>query len=166
MASKTLLTPEEYLRMSFDGPEPDYVEGELIRRHAGSRSHFETAERLLDSFRSLKQGHSLFGYSEVTVRTALRRYRVIDVAVFHGRPQEEYATEPVAFAIEVVSKDDRLVDINEKLAEYRRWGVPHVWLADPWARKLYTFDGSLRVVEALEAPEFGVRISAADAFES
>jgi Uma2 family endonuclease len=166
MASKTLLTPEEYLQMSFDGPEPDYVEGELIKRHVGSRSHYKAAKRLVSCFDSLEQSRSLYAYTEVTVRTALRRYRVIDVAVFHGPPPEEYATEPVAFAIEVVSKDDRLVDINEKLAEYHRWGVPHVWLADPWARKLYTFDGSLRVVEALEAPEFGIRITAADAFES
>ena len=35
-ASKTLVTAEEYLKMSSDGPEPDYLDGELKERHLGS----------------------------------------------------------------------------------------------------------------------------------
>lgn len=165
MASKTLISAEEYLKMSFDGPEPDYVDGELKERHLGSIPHSETTERLLDLFRSWKLSHSLFAYPEITLRISPTKYRVADVAVFRGRPKGEYPSDPSAFAIEVVSKDDRWIDIQTKLDEYHHWGVTHVWLVDPWTRKLHVCDhAGLHEVVALEAPEFGIKFSAADIF--
>src|SRR6266852_7496600 len=128
MTSKTLVPVEEYLKMSFDGPEPDYVDGELKERHLGSIPHFETTDRLVELFRSLRQSHSLFAYTEVTLKISPRKYRVADVAVFRGRPKGKCPSEPTAFAIEVVSEDDRWIDILTKLAEYHQWGVTHVWL--------------------------------------
>jgi Uma2 family endonuclease len=33
----------------------------------------------------------------------------------------------------------------QKLDEYQRWGVPHIWVVDPWLERLSTYDdGSLR----------------------
>src|ERR1700732_2992826 len=125
MVSKTLVPVEA--ASNFDGPEPDYVDGEIIERHLGSTRHFKTQERMLEVFRSLIQSHSLFAYSEVTLKISPSRYRVADVAVFAGdvNDEEDHPTEPPAFTIEIVSKDDRLVQILEKLAEYHAWGVKH-----------------------------------------
>jgi Uma2 family endonuclease len=165
MSHKTLITPDEYLHMSFGGPEPDYVDGELKERHVGSSPHSEVTERLLDLFRSLKQSHSLFRYPEMTLRTAPARYRVADIAVYGRRLKEKYPADPALFVIEVVSEDDRWTDIQEKLAEHHRWGAAHVWLVDPWTRQVHVCDsGGVRPVEALEAPEFGVRLTGADIF--
>ena len=72
MESKTLISVEEYLRMSFEGLEPDYVDGELKERHLESTPHSEATERLLDLFRSWKQSHSLFAYPEMTLRISPR----------------------------------------------------------------------------------------------
>ena len=119
MASKTIVPVEEYLKMSFEGPEPDYVDGEIIERHLGSIPHFEAQERLLEFFRSLKQSHSLFAYPEVTLMISQKHYRVADVAVFRSRPKgTKYPSELPTILIEVVSEDDRHVEIQEKLAEY------------------------------------------------
>jgi len=165
MASKTLVPVEEYLKMSFDGPEPDYVDGELKERYLGSIPHFEATERLIDLFRSWKQSHSLYAYTEVTLRLSPTKYRIADVAVFRGRPKGKYPSEPTAFAIEVVSEDDRWLDIQTKLYEYHQWGVTHVWLVDPWTRKLHVCDNTgLHEVVALEAPEFSLKFAAADIF--
>jgi hypothetical protein len=44
MTTKTLMNREEYLRTSFEGPEPDYSDGELLERsepdffHGASKS--------------------------------------------------------------------------------------------------------------------------------
>lgn len=167
MASKTFAPVEEYLRRSFDGPEPEYVDGEVIERHLGSIPHSEAQERVLEFFRSLKQSFTLFAYPEMTLRLSPSRYRIADVAVFSGgRPAgKKYPTDPPEFAIEIVSEDDRYVAILEKLMEYHTWGVKHVWLVDPWNQKFFVYDArGFNEVPAFELPEYNAKISAADFF--
>jgi Uma2 family endonuclease len=166
MSHKTLITPDEYLHMSFGGPEPDYVDGELKERHVGSSPHMKTQKRLLVFFDSLQQSYSLYSYPEATLLTSPTRYRVADVAVFRGEPQNKYPSDPVPFVIEIVSEDDRWTDIQQKLADYHRWGVPHVRLIDPWTRKLHVCDeNGVRAVKALEAAEYGIRFTPAGIFD-
>jgi Uma2 family endonuclease len=33
---------------------------------------------------------------------------------------------PPLIVVEILSPDDRLTEVREKLEEYRAWGVPHV----------------------------------------
>ena len=165
MASKTLIPVEAYLKMSFDGPEPEYLDGEIKERHLGSTSHFEAQERMLEFFRSLKQSYSRLTYPEVTLRISPSRYRIADVAAFEAKPREKFPSTPPHVTVEIVSEDDRYVDINDKLAEYRAWGVKHVWLVDPWSRELLVYDDAgLLKVPAFELPEYGVKLSAAELF--
>ena len=167
MASKTLVPVEEYLKSTFDGPELDYVDGEIIERHLGSIPHFKAQKRLLDLFGSLEQSFRLFAYPEVTLRLSPSRYRIADVAVFAGGvpSEKKYPAEPPEVVIEIVSEDDRYVDIQHKLAEYRTWGVKQVWLVDPWTRKFSVYDGSgLHEEPAFDLPEYNTRISVAEFF--
>ena len=167
MASKTLVPVEEYLKMSFEGAEPEYVDGEIVGRRLGSTPHFKAQGRMLEFFRPLRQSHSLYGYSEVTLKISPTRYRVADVAVFAGDipTEKKYPTEPPEFVVEIVSEDDRYVEIKAKLAEYHAWGVRHVWLADPWTRTLSVHDNNgFHEVSAFELPEYGVTISGAEVF--
>jgi Uma2 family endonuclease len=167
MASKTLIPVEEYLKMRFDGPEPDYVDGELIERHLGSKPHSKAQVRLIVCFEALKKSCPLEVYSEITLRISPTRYRVADLAVVMGQDtdDENYPARPPEFVVEIVSEDDRHVDIQTKLSEYQTWGVKHIWLVDPWTRKLHVCDhAGLHEVVALEATEFGVRFSAGDIF--
>src|SRR5437762_303565 len=139
MTSKTLVPVEEYLKMSFDGQDPEYLDGEIVERHLPSIPHSKAQKRLLEFFRSLKQSVSLSAYPEITLRLSPTRYRIADVAVFAGDfPDEmEYPSSPPEIAAEIVSKGDRHVQIMEKLAEYHAWGVKPVWLVDPWTKKLF-----------------------------
>lgn len=96
----------------------------------------------------------------------MSRIRVADVAVFKGaRPTEQIPSTPPFIVIEVVSRDDRYVDILTKLEEYRAWGVQHVWLVDPWLRKLNAYKHGLEEVERLGAAECEISISPADLFD-
>ena len=167
MAGKTLVPVEEYLIRSFDGPEPEYVDGEIVERHLGSIPHFKAQERMLEFFRSLKQSFRLFGYPEVTLRLSPRRYRIADVVVFAGDVPAgmKYPIDPPSVVIEIVSEDDRHVEILEKLADYYAWGVKYIWLVDPWTRRFSFYDGSgLHDVEAFELPEYNAKISVAEFF--
>jgi Uma2 family endonuclease len=166
MPSKTLI-PVEYPKMSFEGPEPDYLDGELVERHLGSKPHSRAQVRLVLCFEALRKSCLFEIYTEITLRISPTRYRVADLAVITGEDREEgnYPTRPPQFVVEIVSEDDRFVDIATKLAEYHTWGVKHVWLVDPWTRKFHVCDNTgVHEVVALEATEFGVRFSAGDIF--
>ena len=79
----------------------------------------------------------------------------------------EQAARPGDFAprFPLLSPDDRLTKVREKLEEYKSWGVPHVWLVDPHSRRLYTCEKGLNEVAALPVPELGVTVTAEDIFE-
>jgi Uma2 family endonuclease len=155
------VTVEEYLR------RPEYLDGEVIERHSeihtALRSTGAHARVLPLSETELK----LFGYPGLTLRLSPSRYRIADVAVFSGGlpAEKKYPTDPPEFAIEIVSEDDRFVEIIEKLAEYHTWGIKHVWLADPWTLKFFVYDGSeLHEVLAFELPEYNAKVSVAEFF--
>jgi Uma2 family endonuclease len=54
---------------------------------------------------------------------------------------------------------------REKLEEYRKWGVPHVWLVDPESRRLYTCDSGLVEVDRFTVPELAIEISPTEIFQ-
>jgi Uma2 family endonuclease len=58
-----------------------------------------------------------------------------------------------------------MADVRNKLAEYRAWGVTHVWLVDPHSKRMYTRDAELVEVPTLKIPELGVEVTPADIFE-
>jgi Uma2 family endonuclease len=55
--------------------------------------------------------------------------------------------------------------VRAKLEEYRSWGVRHVWLVDPYEKRMYNCEAGLTEVGILRAPEVGVDVTPADIFE-
>jgi Uma2 family endonuclease len=61
-----------------------------------------------------------------------------------AKPTEQIFTTPPFIAIEILSKDDRMSDMQERIDDYLKFGVPYVWVIDPRAHRAwaYTKDGS------------------------
>lgn len=93
-------------------------------------------------------------------------FRVIDFAVYRDRrPEGRYGTTPAFIAIEIVSPDDSYNNLTERLDDYRRWGVPHVWLVDPWQKRLWEYtEAGLLQRSSFTLPEFDFTLSAEDVF--
>jgi Uma2 family endonuclease len=72
---------------------------------------------------------------------------------------------PPLIAVEILSPDDRLTEVREKLEEYRAWGVPHVWLVDPHSRRLYSCDAGLREVASFLVGELDIEVTPDQVFE-
>jgi Uma2 family endonuclease len=53
---------------------------------------------------------------------------------------ESVFTEAPHLVIEMVSPDDRPGDMLGKVSEYLNFGVPHVWMPDPYRRRLQAAD--------------------------
>lgn len=75
---------------------------------------------------------------------------------------------PPLVAVEILSLDDRLSEVRNKLEEDKSWGVAHVahvWLVDPHWRRMYTCEIGLVETQLLKIAELGVDVTAADIFD-
>jgi Uma2 family endonuclease len=160
MATKVFVPVEEFLRMSFDGPEPEYKDGEVIERAMPTSSHSETQQGLAEFFYEQRKAQPIFGRPELRVKLRDGRYVTPDYAVFAGaKPTEDWPSSPPHIVIEILSPDDKMTEVRDKLEEYRVWGAPYVWLIDPKNRHFYVLSGKgLSEVESFEVAELGIAL--------
>src|SRR5712692_4658268 len=150
MSTRALVPVEEYLRMSFEGPEPEYLDGELLERNLGDDSHSAAQVRLTILFGKWLDRVPFQIRTELHMKLAPRRIRIADLAVFLEKPAERIPESPPHVVIEIVSTGDRYVEIYDKLAEYRDWGIKYIWLIDPATRTFSVYDeAGLREVPTL-----------------
>jgi Uma2 family endonuclease len=161
MASRLQVAPAEYLSTPFDNPDREYVRGEIVERSMPDYLHGKLQLEIGLRFRALRDSHRLFACSETRMRLAPDLYRIPGLAVFADREPGHVPDQPPLLVIEIVSPDDRYWYIHDKLAEYRAWGVPHIWVIDPHRRTLDSYEsGALTRVDTLKLPGYPVEITA------
>jgi Uma2 family endonuclease len=80
-----------------------------------------------------------------------------------GEPAEQIFKAPPFICIEILSKDDRLSDMQDRVADYLNFGVRYVWVIDPRTRKAWRCTmGAISEVNELrtEDPEIVVPLDA------
>ncbi|HSP67579.1 MAG TPA: Uma2 family endonuclease [Bryobacteraceae bacterium] len=166
MGSREAFPVEEYLRTTFPDLDKEYRDGELVERSLPDYLHSKTQGLLILLLGALRKTFPVFVCPELRLQVRPGLYRIPDVAVFYpNEPQERVPCSPPLVAIEILSLDDRMADIRNKLAEYRTWGVTHVWLVDPHSKRMYTCDAELVEVSILRIPELNIELTPADIFE-
>jgi Uma2 family endonuclease len=159
------MSVEEYLHTTFDGADREYLDGEVVERNMGNKSHGRIQGLLVRLLGLYEDLTGLYVIPEVRHRVQETRYCIPDVSVFEGEPEGEVPSTPPLVAIEILSPDDRLSSVLPKLEEYREWGVRNIWVIDPEGRKLFTYDmtGIHEVVD-LSLPKYGITLTAAQVF--
>lgn len=166
MGAKTAISVEEYLRTSYPGLDREYRDGEVSERTMPDRLHAYVQGLLGALLVARRSALKLFVYPEMRVKLRSGVYLIPDISVYHPNSPEPLVPDtPPFIAIEILSPDDRMSEVLAKLEEYRRWGVPHVWLVDPHAKRMYTCEGALAEVPTLRVPELGLEVRPADIFE-
>ena len=165
MGAKTAIPVEEYLHTSFPGVDPEYRDGELVERAMPDYLHGRTQALLSFFFEALRRKLSVYVSVETRIKLREGLYLIPDVAVFWPSKPGLVPDSPPLVAIEVLSQDDRLASVREKLQQYRAWGVPHVWLVDPHSRRLYICDSGLTEVTSLAIPELNLQLASLDIFD-
>ena len=133
----TLVPVEEYLRTNYD-PDREYVDGRIVERNLGEQTHSAIQREIVIYLgtRSKKLGIVVFPEQRVQVRP--NRFRVPDVTVLLApAPKEQIFTSPPFICIEILSKDDTMLYMQEKIDDYLDFGVPYVWIINPRNRKAY-----------------------------
>ncbi|MCP5118579.1 MAG: Uma2 family endonuclease [bacterium] len=144
MGTSTLVSVNEYLSTSYD-PDREYVDGVVVERNLGERDHSELQTELSIYFGNRRKELGLRVYVEQRVQVKATRFRIPDVCVvLGGRPSELIFTKPPFICIEILSKDDRFGDLQEKIDDYLEFGVGYVWVIDPRTRRawVHTSDGA------------------------
>lgn len=141
MATSTSVALDIYLHTSYD-PDMEYVDGALVERNVGERRHSRLQGLLVALLMSREAQGKFHVYPEQRLQVSARAtYRIPDVCVMALPYQAESVfTRPPHLVIEIVSPDDRPGDMLAKVAGYLNFGVPHVWIPDPYRRRLQEAD--------------------------
>ena len=121
-----MVSVEKYLHTVYDGADREYLDGEIVERNMGNKSHGRVQGTFIYLLRLLEQRTGIFVIPELRHKVTISRYRIPDVAVFALEPESEVPDRPPLIAIEVLSPDDRIGYVVPKLDEYRRWGVQNI----------------------------------------
>ena len=165
MRTKVSMPVEEYLHTGFPGVDCEYRDGELVERTLPEYIHGRTQALIVFFFELLRKQLSVFASVETRVKLREGVYLIPDVSVFWPTPPVSVPDSPPLVAIEVLSPDDRMAAVREKLQEYRAWGVGHVWLVDPRSRRLYTCDTGLTEVTSFFIPELNLTLGPEQIFD-
>lgn len=142
MAVTALVSVEEYLRSSYD-PDCDYLEGVLEERNVGEIGHGNTQGRIYAYI--IQNLPKFWAAPEIRVQVKPDRFRVPDVTIVKGKmPSGKYIQEAPIVVVEVISPEDRLHRMLERIDDYLAFGVSAVWVLDPESKRgfVYTGDGS------------------------
>lgn len=168
MATAVHIPVSEYLRTSYE-PDCDYVDGGLVERHTGTEWHSLMVSAIGALFTINRHSWRLRATVVQRIRTSAKLYRVADVCVVPSlRPITGIIAEPPTLCVEVLSPEDRFGRILERVQEYTRMGVPHVWIIDRISREIWTVQGNGGPVPLegteLMLPDTPIRIPVADIF--
>jgi len=133
----TLIPVEEYLNTSYD-PDREYVDGEIVDRNLGEKTHSTIQGNLILCLGARRDEWGIRAYPEQRVQVSRTRFRIPDVTVIKiFQEQGEIFTNPPHLCIEILSKDDTMQYMQQKIDDYLNFGVPYVWIINPRNRKGY-----------------------------
>jgi Uma2 family endonuclease len=140
MATQSSIIPvEEYLRTTSD-PDCEYVDGVIEERPVGEYDH-ATWQTILAAFFTMRQAElGIEARTELRMQVASRRFRVPDVTILSRKaPREQIITHPPLAVFEILSPEDSMARMLEKLADYERMGIPAIWVIEPTKQAYYRF---------------------------
>lgn len=146
VAEKNIKLPrslDEFKNWEFtDGYKYEWYDGEVIKFEGMKKKEFYIYLNLLEFF--VEKGLIKLGglVSEQDVDFSPIQMRRPDIAFFTKEQAESMKTgvdEIPEFAIEVISKNDILNSVEQKLEEYFKYGVKVVWLIIPELKKVKVY---------------------------
>lgn len=165
--SEELWTVREYLRSTWS-PDREFVDGRIEERNLGEKEHSIIQRFLTGLFWMKRNEWAVEVFPELRTQTRATRFRVPDVLVTRtGDEFERYITRPPLIAVEILSPEDTLGAMRDKAAEYRSFGVEHIWIIDPEPRIVYCYtENGLEEVKTgeLDVPGTPVRIVLSEMF--
>ena len=153
MATSTFVSINEYLQGEYE-PDAEYVDGKIEERFLGQFSHASWQQAIQEWFLARRREWNVRVLPEYRVHVAPTRYRVPDVTVWDRSLRiEQILTHAPIAVFEVLSPDDRISRVLEKLADYQRMGIQTIVVVNPETDTVYRYrDGILTPDESPSCP--------------
>lgn len=169
MSSATLVSIQEYLAACYR-PDREYVDGEIQERNLGEQPH-SRAQILLAAFLVLREAQwGIRALTEQRVQVSATRFRVPDICVLQASASRDaIVQEAPILCVEILSYEDRVSRLNEKLRDYFQMGVRYVWVLDPEAKRGFCYTpGEMHEVldGVLRTQNPNIEVPLADVFEA
>ena len=157
VAEKTLITPEEFLRMP-DRKNFELVDGDLLERNVSALSSWVgfTLARLIGNYVEGNQLGWMFGADNgfQCFPDRPKAVRLPDVSfVKSGRMTWDQLTDGWLrvvpdLVVEVISPNDKAYELDEKIEMFLKAGVPLLWIVNPNVRtiRILRADGSAAIL--------------------
>ena len=149
MSIATGVSLEEYLHTVYE-PDCDYVDGVLEDRNVGQKIHGETQAEVASFFIVRKKQLKIRVSTELRMRVAPTRVRIPDVAIVPVEDGDEIQQKPPLLCIEILSPDDRLSRLLKVIADYLDFGVPMIWVIDPYDREAFVATQENRALQPVD----------------
>jgi Uma2 family endonuclease len=162
MSAAVQISLGEYLSNRYE-PDCDYVDGFLEERNVGLRRHSRTQALVACWLANREREHRHEALIAQRVKVSPTRVRIPDICLVAADDRDELTQKPPALWIEIVSPDDRWGRIQTRVADCINFGVPMIWIVDPYTKQAWMMtlatgatpvtDGILRHAELdLEVP--------------
>jgi Uma2 family endonuclease len=136
MPTSELISVSEYLHTSYS-PDCDYVDGLVMERNVGEWDHADLQGAFVTYFRTRRKQSNIQAVPECRLQVAPTRFRIHVCVILGQEEQEPILRKPPFICIEVMSSEDRMSRVQERVNDYFAFGAPHVWIVDPRTRKGY-----------------------------
>jgi Uma2 family endonuclease len=152
MPEAGIVSLSEYLSAIFYRPDRELIDGRLIERNVGEYDHSNLQGALIAWLANRRREWNIRVLPGQRLRVSASRFRIPDVCVIsRDQPIEPVFTAPPLICIEVLSKDDTLRSLQDRIDDYLAFGVPNIWVLDPTTRRAYVCSG-----KGLREPEDSV----------
>jgi len=153
MATATLVSVLEYLKTSAE-PDCEFVAGVIEGRSVGEYDHATWQTILAAYFLAREKELGVLSRTELRVQTSAENFRVPDVTLLsRDAPREQIITHAPLAVFEILSPEDTMTRMLEKLAEYERMGIGAIWVIEPKKQLYFLYrDGQLTPGTVFELP--------------
>ncbi|MDQ2900619.1 MAG: Uma2 family endonuclease [Acidobacteriota bacterium] len=132
---------EEYLSTSYS-PDCDFVDDHIEEHTPGERPHSGLQREFITCLHSRHKRWGIRVWPEQRVQTRATRFRVPDVCVTLGKPDELIFRTAPFLRIEILSSEDRIARVEKRLQQYLDMGVQFVWLVNPFNHDAWIYSGT------------------------
>jgi Uma2 family endonuclease len=152
VASTVLMSVSEYRKTSYR-PDCEYVDGRIEERNVGEHDHAALQAALILWFGPRQQEWNVEVLPEQRIQISPTRFRVPDICLVSlDRPVEQILTHPPLACIEILSPEDTMRRMQERIEDYQKLGVANIWILDPGTKRGY----DCRQSGWLDAAEFQI----------
>jgi Uma2 family endonuclease len=167
MATSTLVPVSEYLATAYR-PDCDYVDGQVQERNLGELDHGSLQLAIAVLLNNKRHEWQIRVVPELRVQVTADRFRVPDICVLSAdAPREQVVRSAPLLCIEILSPEDTLSRMVERVHDFLKMGVRQVWIFDPRLRSAMVCEGAAMVEHTagqLALPGTQVTVDLAEAF--